>query len=291
MGQDRPTAFEGFEPVVGVVRAVRSFRVGPDGELHPLFHDTPWTTPVVTASCLLHDGDDHVAPDAECACGLYAYSGVAAAREDPHSRRVLGVVSCWGRVVAGTRGLRAQHARIEALWISRRVPDEVVDRVRTRHPWVIVFRDRSAMLTMYAPTRLDCYEPDRERLRRRALALAVVASAAVAVLPQNWEAGRGTWWLVQLAAFTAAVVAAVPVVSRVPGAGRAIGGAGLLLLATAVWLAAPFGGTLGEVLVRGGVCVVGVLGAMHRVSARRRAVRIPASVRVEQVTPSGSTPA
>ena len=32
-------AFAGFEPQVGEIRAVRSFRVGPDGTLYPLFSD------------------------------------------------------------------------------------------------------------------------------------------------------------------------------------------------------------------------------------------------------------
>jgi hypothetical protein len=35
-------AFAGFEPQVGEIRAVRSFRVGPDGALYPLFSDQAW---------------------------------------------------------------------------------------------------------------------------------------------------------------------------------------------------------------------------------------------------------
>ena len=53
-------------------------------------------------------------------CGFYAYGTLPAASRHAQARRVLAVVACWGRVIPGTLGLRAQHARIEAIWVSSR---------------------------------------------------------------------------------------------------------------------------------------------------------------------------
>ena len=39
-------------------------------------------------------------------------------RQNRQTRFVQAVVSCWGEVVAGTQGVRAEHARIDALWLS-----------------------------------------------------------------------------------------------------------------------------------------------------------------------------
>ena len=270
VNQDGPAEFGGFEPVVGTVRAVRSFRVGASGELHPLYHDTPWDDPVVTARCLLHDSPDHVAPEPDCVCGLYAYSGPYTAREDPHARHVLGVVACWGRVVTGTRGLRAQHAAIEALWFGPRVPDTVVETVRARHPWVTLHRDRAAMLRAHPPSVLDGYDPDRSTTRRRLLTLAALAAALVLVLPANWTRGHPSAWTAQLGM----LLLAAPLVGLL-GRGARPGAAVLLLLASAAWVAGAFGGTVGEVLVRGGIVAVAGLGALHQVATRRLAARIP----------------
>ena len=116
-------AFAGFEPQVGEIRAVRSFRVGPDGALYPLFSDQAWVDGTNTARCRVSPDDpDHGAPDPECTCGFYAYASARAADEYPHARHVLAVVACWGRVIAGSRGIRAEKARIEAIWMSPKVP-------------------------------------------------------------------------------------------------------------------------------------------------------------------------
>ena len=55
-----------------------------------------------------------------CKCGFYAYGTYRAACDYAEARWLLAVVTCWGKVVPGTRGLRAQHARIEAIWLSAR---------------------------------------------------------------------------------------------------------------------------------------------------------------------------
>ncbi len=110
--------YGGLEPQVGQIRALRTFRIGPDGALYPLFSKEPWEDGVNTARCLRKDRPPHPGPDPDCTCGFYAYGGEQWVGEHPQSRHVLAVVACWGRIIAGTRGLRAEHFRIEALWLS-----------------------------------------------------------------------------------------------------------------------------------------------------------------------------
>ncbi len=44
-------AYAGFEPRVGEIRALRTFRIGPGGVLYPLFSNTPWSDGTNTARC------------------------------------------------------------------------------------------------------------------------------------------------------------------------------------------------------------------------------------------------
>ena len=46
--------YAGFEPQIGEIRALRTFRIGPDGKLYPLYSDTAWvdgtnTRPIATS--------------------------------------------------------------------------------------------------------------------------------------------------------------------------------------------------------------------------------------------------
>src|SRR4051794_1477530 len=114
-------AWSGFEPRMGEVRALRTFRIGPGGRLYSLSSDIAWPTGTNTAQCLTPQPGapaSHAAPNPDCTCGFHAYGSETAAAEDPKSRHVLAVVACWGRIIAGTRGIRAEYARIEALWMS-----------------------------------------------------------------------------------------------------------------------------------------------------------------------------
>src|SRR5690349_4179321 len=102
-------AYAGCEPQVGESRALRSLRIGRGGGLHPLFSDTPWGAGTNTAVCLREPPVWHDGPDRDCTCGLQAYGSGEATAEYPHGRHVLAVVACWGRVIAGTRGLRTER--------------------------------------------------------------------------------------------------------------------------------------------------------------------------------------
>jgi hypothetical protein len=148
---------------VGEIRALRTFRVGL-GRLHPVTYDQagPWQSGMNTARCA--HGHTPAAPG--CMCGFWAYGTYRAARRYAEARRVLAVVACWGRVVPGTHGLRAQHARIEAIWLSARIPRPLVKLLRIHYPSVTFYRSKRLMLIRHPPTRLDSYRPEPRRRRR-----------------------------------------------------------------------------------------------------------------------------
>lgn len=173
--------FDGRDLLVGEITAIRTFDLRSDGTLWPVFAaEQPWTGGDNTASCPRHEA----AGASGCKCGFWAYGSVRALRDQPAARDVAAVVSCWGRVTPGTRGLRAQHARIDALWLSPRVDDELVALVAARHPHTRIFRDRAAMIAEYPLTVLPSYRlPDRRpwRLVAARLLFQTVFGASVLV--------------------------------------------------------------------------------------------------------------
>jgi hypothetical protein len=268
----------GFEPQVGQIRALRTFRIGPDGLLYPLFSDDPWHDGVNTARCL-QDRPPHPSPDPDCTCGFYAFGREQWVGEHPRSRHVLAVVSCWGRVVAGTRGLRAEHCRIEALWLSAAVPVELVERVRRNHPTVAVYRDRSRMLAAHPPTELDCYEPPAAGTGRSAGRLwwsAAVAAAALGVLPAPWLGGSSSAALLSVVLGTAFGLAALPLARS--GADVGWSGRRLLCLGTSLWLFAGFLGVFGLVFVRLPLLQVASVAGLQHACLLAEGRRIPADV-------------
>ena len=243
--------YGGFEPRVGQVRALRTFRIGPDGGLYPLFSTDPWHDGANTARCLAADRPPHPSPDPDCTCGFYAFGGEQWVADHPRSRHVLAVVACWGRIIAGTRGLRAEHCRIEALWLSAAVPVDLAERVRQEHPSVAVHRDRARMVAEHPPTELDCYEQSdrgRDRPVGRLWWSAAITSAVLGVLPAHWLGGTHSAALLSVVLGTAFAVGALPSARR----GIDVGGSGrrVLCLATSLWLFASFLGPFGAVFVR-----------------------------------------
>ncbi len=275
--------YGGFEPQVGEIRALRTFRIGPDGRLYPLFSRRPWNDATNTAHCRLgpidrvEDGP-HTAPDPDCTCGYYAYGTEAAAGEHPHSRDVLAVVSCWGDVIAGTRGIRAEHARIEALWLSSRVPADLAGAVAASYPSSSLYQDKSAMLAEHPPTSLDCYLASPRSVARMTIAVrvAVLIAFVVGILPASWiwhHDDARVVWLVELSAFL--VAAATLRLTRTESRSR---GAALFFTALALWLIAPFAGTAGTILLRLPIIQIAVLGGLHRSRLNREARRFPARI-------------
>ena len=155
------TSFDGPDRVVpdlrvGEIRALRTFQLSSDGSLRPVaYTDVAWVEGANAANC---DLCDHTPAAPGCGCGFWAYGSRGGASQHRAAKHLLAVVACWGRVVPGTLGLRAQHARIEAIWVSRRVPLERVVLVRLRYPSVAFYGSRRAMLRQHRLTRLDSYE-------------------------------------------------------------------------------------------------------------------------------------
>ena len=272
--------YGGFEPQVGQIRALRTFRIGPDGAVYPLFSNEPWHDGANTARCLRKDRPPHRSPDPDCTCGFYAFGGEQWVGDHPRSRHVLAVVACWGRVIAGSRGLRAEHCRIEALWLSAAVPVGLVERVRHNHPSVAVHRDRARMLAEHPPTELDCYERPgggRGRPIGRLWWSAAIAAAVLGVLPAHWLGGARDAALVSVVLATAFAVAALPFARR--GTDVDVSGRRLLCLATSMWLLASFLGPLGSVFVRlpllQAASIVGLQHACLLIEGRRIPARIP----------------
>jgi hypothetical protein len=107
-----PSAVEApslFEPVT----AYRSWRVV-DGRLRSPYRPVFWDQPTLEASCV------HPAPGSGCACGIHAK--FEPDREFPKVdyRGVAGIVTLWGRIEVDRDGMRAEHARVEALALYAR---------------------------------------------------------------------------------------------------------------------------------------------------------------------------
>ena len=282
--------YAGFEPEVGEIRALRSFRIGPGGGLHPLFSDPPWRDGANIASCRRQDGGPmvrvlgtgaapvHRAPDPDCTCGFYAYGTADAVDDYPHGRHVLAVIACWGRIIAGTRGLRAEQSRIEALWLSDAVPESLADLVRARYPSVVVYRDRARMLAEHPLTELDCYERPavRSRWREGGFAAAAVAAVGTGAVPAGWLGGPHPAAVIW---GSLAVVFLVLAVIRGRRIGDVVGRRQRLIsLSVVLWMLAPFAGVPGLVLLRLPLVELGALLLVQRRRMIRAAGQFPATI-------------
>jgi hypothetical protein len=107
-------------PVVGF----RAWRVI-DEQLSSPYIPVRWEGRLMHAACfpanrnlLFGDGwlaSPHASPHARCRCGIYAYHGPERAPYVGEFEWVGGIVTVWGRIEIHHDGLRAEHARIEAL--------------------------------------------------------------------------------------------------------------------------------------------------------------------------------
>jgi hypothetical protein len=154
-------------PLVGAVRVVRTFRVSTDGRL--LSTTTAGCTRTEAAigpyAWLPGDNDarcprpDHAGPvpGTRCSCGFYGYADIGSLlRSDvPGCHDLMAVVALTGRVIPARRGARGQHARIEAVWMSRRARSRgIVDKISRRYPAAAVYADRDAMFAEFPLSRL-----------------------------------------------------------------------------------------------------------------------------------------
>ena len=167
---------------VGEIRMVRTFRVGPDGDLFPVNTVNAWRDGWNTAEC--GRGYEQAAPASDCRCGFYLYSDPAYVLTQPPGRQVLAVCAVNGAMQTGTRGARVERARIDAVWLGPRVSDHLAAAAQRRYPSVGVYRDRAAMDAQYPLTHVDGFRQPRvrERGRRRWRAATWFFLAIVAVL-------------------------------------------------------------------------------------------------------------
>jgi hypothetical protein len=78
---------------------------------------------------------EHASPHPDCQCGIYAYHRPGRRNWFGEFDWVEGIVTAWGRLEAHADGLRAEHARIEALVVpggDQRVRAPVVERIAER---------------------------------------------------------------------------------------------------------------------------------------------------------------
>jgi hypothetical protein len=124
-----------IEPVV----AFRSWRLV-DGDLRSVYLPFFWTAREVSATCMHAESPDadaprtappgHAAPDRGCTCGVYAYYRPDLNFPTVDYRGVCGIVSLWGTIELHPEGMRAEHARIEALALYSRWTIGHLDAVR-----------------------------------------------------------------------------------------------------------------------------------------------------------------
>lgn len=258
--------FAGSEPLVGEVVGLRTFRVDESGLLLPLYSTLSWYDGPNTATCAPPTGErprsDHLVPAPDCECGFYAYGTEQAARQNRHMRYVQAVVSCWGDVVAGTHGVRAQYARIDAIWLHPNVPSWARHRVATRYPSARIYADRAAMLAEHPLSRLDCYDDapaPRNRFGPPWLWLAGLLTLALGALPSGTlHAATVLWWAwLSISALLAASAGWLLVGAQTAGH-RA---AALLALGVLGWVLSPVFGWPGWLLrlplLRAGLVVTG----------------------------------
>ncbi|MEO9137451.1 MAG: hypothetical protein ABI345_00120 [Jatrophihabitans sp.] len=242
-------AFSGSEPLVGEIVGLRTFRVDDYGMLLPLYSNGAWYDGPNTAECDPPTGDypliPHPAPSPECECGFYIYGTTEAADQNRHVRRVKAVVSVWGRVVAGTQGVRAEHARIDALWLHPDAPQWARHRIEVRYPSAQVYTEADAMLAEHPLTQLPCYEPTPTRRRVPGLLIvcALLAIMTLGVLPYETllaTPALGAAWLAATV-LAAAVTVHFAVTARWPGHLSAAG----MVAQLVIWLLTPLLGALG----------------------------------------------
>lgn len=240
----------GSELLVGEIRGLRTFRVDESGWLLPLYSDGCWYDGPNTAVCSPPTGDRralHAVPADDCECGFYAYGSLEAARHTRAVRYVLAVVSCWGGVVAGTQGLRAEHARIDAIWLGPQAPRWLRHRVAGRYPSARMFADADVMTAEFPLTPLRCYgavqRPTWTSRIATVLVLAVVL--ALGLVPADTLHAHHPLWLGWLAVTGACAGAAVWFLGT-----RSMGhlSAAAVAFAVLAWLVSPLLGMAGWLL-------------------------------------------
>jgi hypothetical protein len=115
--------------VVGPIFGWRAWRVERVGDIARLrsvvFDGTLWPPRRYLVAACPDEGSDHVVPEEDCSCGIYATKDRSALADMSYGRytqdslRVLGEVALSGKVIVGEFGYRATKGRPARLYVPR----------------------------------------------------------------------------------------------------------------------------------------------------------------------------
>lgn len=91
-------------------------------------------------------------PHPECTCGIYAF--YKASRASNYFGIIGGAVAASGTIVPGTKGFRAERARIEALTVLRnrfREPELLEETLRSKYHGVPIFSNWESLVKEFPP--------------------------------------------------------------------------------------------------------------------------------------------
>lgn len=169
--------FGGYDMAVGSVMVIRSFIPEPNGKLFGQAGGA-WLPGENVAVCKIISGEmisfaamvsnrtfvrswvgptppppmmpetpgPHTPPLETCTCGFYGYTDLDAFEYDGSTNGPTGVVQMYGRTLIGTRGVRAEKARIVALSIPRGWWNRY-DAIHRAYPDIPVYARKRNMLS------------------------------------------------------------------------------------------------------------------------------------------------
>ena len=121
--------------LTAAIPGFRAWELRPDGRLMAAAAGREWEPEVNVAVC--GRGGRHVAPAADCSCGLYAFHTV---HRQLAAHTVVGGIGAWGDIEVHRDGFRAGRARILALGGDRGVSRAALERAASRYGVPIVPR-------------------------------------------------------------------------------------------------------------------------------------------------------
>lgn len=130
------------EMAMGEIYGLRMFGWDEYGRLRARNIDSapPWRPGVNIAQCIgglrQFSRDKHDVPNDQCTCGFYAYTDPAVVRFDriTYPDHIIGAVKCYGRVLIGTKGFRAEKAEIVMLRTPRN--KSIADKITRAYPQI-----------------------------------------------------------------------------------------------------------------------------------------------------------
>ncbi len=167
---------EGFAGplVLGSIRGLRKFNINAANELTGLFYRQAWHVGENVAhhhnimkmypyayyglpysspqepieedvNAEVHSGKAFM----ECKCGFYAFYGYEHAQEIAYLAEVIGVIEGYGEVIIGSKGFRAQKAKIIALAPLKDIAPSRMEHLLVRYEGIPFFDKRERMEAEY----------------------------------------------------------------------------------------------------------------------------------------------